>query len=97
MFYCMGGAAGGNPPEVWQVGTVLATQAYLSELVNEMGATLIVPFSYLRANGIVAHPELMTSYHNLLAAGSLVTLTPVPKPQPTTPYPAARPYQLRTT
>lgn len=92
MYYTMGGVP---PNAVWPVGTILATQDYLDELVNEMGATLIVPFSYLRGNGITAYPELMTSYNNLLAASGVVELIPVPKPpdppKPPNPFPPAVP------
>lgn len=95
MYYCMGGRP---PDEVWPVGTVLQTQSYLSALVNETGARVLVPFSYLRDNGIKAHPELQQSLANLLAASTVIELTPVPKPpdppdppKPPTPFPPALP------
>lgn len=99
MFYCMGGAP---PNEDLQVGEVLETLAYLNEFANKSARIkLLLPFSYLRANGITAHPELDRSFSDLrLAAPPGVTLTPVPgpkppdpEPEPTTPYPAARPYK----
>jgi hypothetical protein len=93
-FYCMG-----YPTEVLTVGEVLETQDYLSELVNTSARIkVIAPFAYQRANGITGHAELEQSYVNLLrAAPPGVVLLPVPppvppNPQPTTPYPAARPY-----
>jgi hypothetical protein len=93
MFYCMGGAAGGNPPEVWSVADVLDTQRRLSELVNlSSRIRIVMPFSYLRANGIVAHEELKQSYENLLqAAPHAPALTPVPDPV-VPPKPTPKPY-----
>ena len=97
MFYCMGGAAGGNPPELWPVSVPLETLGYLSEIVNSSPRIkLILPFEYLRANGIVAHGELQQAYDSLLAAapvpavllpvgGAPVPPKPVP-PLPTSPY-----------
>lgn len=87
MWYCMGGAAGGDPPEVWPVGDVLDAQRPLNEIVNScLRIRMILPFSYLRANGITAHPELMASFRNLLAAApGAPILTPVPPDKPIDP------------
>lgn len=95
MFYCMGGAAGGNPPELWPVSVPLETLAFLEEIVNSSPRIkLVLPFEYLRANGIVAHGELQQAYDNLLAAAPVpAVLLPVggapvpPKPVPPQPQP----------
>lgn len=98
MFYCQGGAP---PNEIWSVADVCAGLASLSEIVNLSARIKVVaPFSYLRANGIVAHAELQEAFDRLKAAGAkagVAQLLPVdspkpPDPVPTTPYPAARPY-----
>jgi hypothetical protein len=103
MFYCMGGAAGGSPPELWPIGAVTETLAYLSEIVNlSPRIKVVAPFSYLRANGIVAHGELQRAYDNLLAAAPIpAALTPVdvtpPPPLPPPPPPPPKPKDLYNT
>jgi len=102
MYYCMGGIPGGIPPEVWPVADVLDTQRFLSEMTNKSDRIkVLLPFSYLRGNGITAHVEFQQSFVNLLAAApEMPELLPVPippvDPEPTTPYPEARPYETRT-
>jgi len=96
MFYCQGGAP---PNEVWTVDEVLKAIAPLSDLVNmSPRIKVIAPFSYQRANGIVAHPELQHAWANLREAGRLARvarLLPIaPKPPvPTTPYPPAKAFK----
>lgn len=65
-FYCMGGAP---PDEVLTVAEVLQALAHLTALVNRSPRIKIVaPFSFQRANGIVAHPELRAAFESLKAA-----------------------------
>jgi hypothetical protein len=88
MFYCMGGAP---PDEVLTVAEVLDALASLSLLVNlSPRIKVIAPFSYQRANGIVAHPELRKAFNDLLGAAqragmAVLHLVPAPVPAPSTP------------
>jgi hypothetical protein len=94
MFYCMGGAP---PDELFTVAQVCEGLAHVSDIVNlNARVTLILPFSYLRANGITGHPELRQAFDNLLAEQQrcgLGALAPVeetpepPDPEPPNPEP----------
>ena len=81
MFYCQGGAP---PNEIWPVWAVCQGLAHLDPIVNlSPRIKVIAPFSYLRANGIVAHPELRQAFENLKTAAheaGVATLTPIPRP-----------------
>lgn len=82
MFYRMGAVPGDL-----SVGEVLQTLMYLNEFANRSSRIkLLLPFSYLRANGITANPELQRSHDDLLAAAPPgVSLIPVEKPKPPDP------------
>jgi hypothetical protein len=78
MFYCEGGAP---PNETFTVAQVCDALQYLSQIVNSSSRiTVILPFEYLRANGITGHPELQQAFDNLEAAAKaagLATLPPI--------------------
>ncbi len=95
MFYCMGGLP---PNEDLTPAEVLQTLAYLNEFANRSSRIKILsPFEYLRGNGITAHPELLRSYKDLLAAAPPgVVLTPVPPDPPDPPKPEPKPFFTHT-
>lgn len=64
--YCQGGAP---PDELWTVQEVLDGLAYLSSLVNlDARIKMVAPFCYLRTNGMIAHPELLAAFYQIVAA-----------------------------
>ncbi len=86
-FYLMGNA----PPWLYTEAEVLEGLTYLSEIVNlSPRIKLIVPFAFLRANGISAHPSLQLAWRALLRAADTagratllsVPVTPPPPPPP---------------
>jgi hypothetical protein len=83
---------GGAPPdELFTVAQVCDGLAHLSDIVNlNPRVTLVMPFSYLRANGITGHLELRHAFDNLLAEQQrcgLGELLPVESPEPPDPEP----------
>jgi hypothetical protein len=82
MFYRMGGV-----PGMWSEQEALDTLTSLTPIVNlSPRIKVIAPFSYQRANGIVANPGLHEAYNRLLAAAqaagrpTFIPVTPEPPP-----------------
>lgn len=76
MFYCAGGAP---PAETFTVAQVCDGLSHLSDIVNlSPRIQLILPFEYLRANGIAAHWELQQAFRNLMSEQARVGLAQLP-------------------
>jgi hypothetical protein len=89
-FYCMGGAP---PDELFPVSHIIEGLHHLQDIVNTSHRIkVIAPFAFDRANGIVAHDELMDAWKNLVSAcPRLAMLTPVGEPVPPEPGPGPGP------
>jgi hypothetical protein len=74
----------------WSVGEILDGLRALSDLVNRSPRiTVIAPFAYDRANGIVKYPELQQAFHDLVQAAAIASRVPGPIVPEEPPMPVA--------
>lgn len=84
----------------WTIGEVLEALEAVDAIANlSPRIKIVAPFSYDRANGIVAFPELRQAFDNLVAAAAragAATLTPVPVEPPIDPPKPKPPFHTHT-
>jgi hypothetical protein len=84
----------------WTIGEVLEALEGVDAIANlSPRIKIVAPFSYDRANGIVAFPDLRQAFDNLVAAAAAAgaaTLTPIPTDPPIDPPKPPQPFRHHT-